>query len=65
MTKNNIPRHVGFIPDGNRCWAKDHGLPKEAGYAHGQHPLRIGLGDIFTDLQRGNQTEIVREVTIG
>ena len=38
MAKNNIPRHVGFIPDGNRRWAVDHGLPKEAGYAHGLNP---------------------------
>ena len=40
--KNGIPNHVGFIPDGNRRWAVDHGLPKEAGYAHGIHPgLRL------------------------
>jgi len=38
MAKNNIPRHVGFIPDGNRRWAIDHGLPKEAGYACGINP---------------------------
>lgn len=38
MTKNNIPRHIGFIPDGNRRWAINHGLPKEAGYAHGIEP---------------------------
>src|ERR1039457_3353858 len=38
MVKNNIPRHIGFIPDGNRRWAVDHGLPKEAGYAHGINP---------------------------
>ena len=38
MTKNNIPRHVGFIPDGNRRWAMDHGLPKEDGYVHGIDP---------------------------
>jgi undecaprenyl diphosphate synthase len=38
MAKNNIPRHVGFIPDGNRRWATDHGLPKEAGYEHGYRP---------------------------
>lgn len=38
MAKNNIPSHVGFIPDGNRRWAADHDLPKEAGYAHGIAP---------------------------
>lgn len=38
MARNNIPRHVGFIPDGNRRWAMDHHLPKEAGYAHGISP---------------------------
>jgi undecaprenyl diphosphate synthase len=38
MAKNNIPRHIGFIPDGNRRWAVDRGLPKEAGYAHGINP---------------------------
>jgi undecaprenyl diphosphate synthase len=38
LAKNNIPRHIGFIPDGNRRWAMDRGLPKEAGYAHGVGP---------------------------
>jgi undecaprenyl diphosphate synthase len=38
MTKNKIPRHVGFIPDGNRRWAAGHNLPKEAGYAVGIQP---------------------------
>ena len=38
MAKNNIPRHIGFIPDGNRRWAVDHGLAKEAGYAQGINP---------------------------
>jgi len=38
MAKHNLPRHVGFIPDGNRRWAVDHGLPKEAGYARGIDP---------------------------
>jgi undecaprenyl diphosphate synthase len=38
MAKNSVPRHIGFIPDGNRRWAADRGLPKEAGYAHGVDP---------------------------
>ena len=38
MAKNRIARHVGFIPDGNRRWATDHGLPKEAGYDRGIKP---------------------------
>jgi undecaprenyl diphosphate synthase len=38
MAKNSIPRHVGFIPDGNRRWAVDHGQAKEAGYAEGIAP---------------------------
>lgn len=38
MAKNGVPRHVGFIPDGNRRWAVGRGLPKEAGYARGINP---------------------------
>jgi undecaprenyl diphosphate synthase len=38
MARNNMPRHIGFIPDGNRRWAVDHGLTKEAGYAYGIDP---------------------------
>ena len=34
MAKIGTPSHVGFIPDGNRRWATDHGLPKEAGYVY-------------------------------
>ncbi len=38
MARTSIPRHVGFIPDGNRRWAVERGLPKEAGYARGIEP---------------------------
>ena len=38
MAKHKIPRHIGFITDGNRRWAMDHGLRKEAGYAQGIDP---------------------------
>lgn len=33
-----IPKHIGFIPDGNRRWAVDRGLGKHEGYAHGIQP---------------------------
>jgi undecaprenyl diphosphate synthase len=38
MAKGRLPRHVGFIPDGNRRWAASRGLPKQHGYAHGIEP---------------------------
>lgn len=33
-----LPRHIGFIPDGNRRWAVQHGLAKEQGYSRGIAP---------------------------
>jgi undecaprenyl diphosphate synthase len=36
--KFSVPKHVGFIPDGNRRWALQQGLPKEAGYDWGINP---------------------------
>lgn len=30
-----LPRHVGLIPDGNRRWAKNKGMPASAGYMAG------------------------------
>jgi len=38
MAKRSLPRHVGFIPDGNRRWAVGRGLSKEAGYQAGIGP---------------------------
>lgn len=35
---NRIPRHIGVIPDGNRRWAAERGLSKEAGYNAGLAP---------------------------
>jgi len=49
-----LPRHIGVIPDGNRRWAQQHGLSKEAGYAYGiepgfrlyQHCLELGIEEM-------------------
>jgi undecaprenyl diphosphate synthase len=38
MAKRSLPRHVGFIPDGNRRWAANRGLSKEQGYGFGIDP---------------------------
>lgn len=42
-----VPRHIGFIPDGNRRWAEGRGLPRRAGYAAGVQPgielLRVAM----------------------
>jgi undecaprenyl diphosphate synthase len=38
MTKRSLPRHVGFIPDGNRRWAVGQGLSKQMGYQAGIEP---------------------------
>jgi len=33
--KNKIPTHVAIIYDGNRRWAKEHGLPEKEGHKAG------------------------------
>lgn len=35
-----IPRHVGYIVDGNRRWAKKHGLPVYEGHLAGYNALK-------------------------
>lgn len=35
-----VPIHLGFILDGNRRWAKKHGLPTYEGHLAGYHALK-------------------------
>jgi undecaprenyl diphosphate synthase len=35
LDKNNIPKHVAIIMDGNGRWAKERGLPRTAGHRKG------------------------------
>lgn len=35
-----VPAHIGFILDGNRRWAKKHGLPTYEGHLAGYHALK-------------------------
>jgi undecaprenyl diphosphate synthase len=45
-----IPQHIGFIIDGNRRWAKKHGIPTYEGHLAGYNALK----DVaFATLERG------------
>jgi len=35
IDKNNIPKHIAIIMDGNGRWAKEKGLPRTAGHREG------------------------------
>ena len=47
---HRTPRHVGIIPDGNRRWAEQHGLPTAAGYEAGVRPA-LRLLDLCRELR--------------
>lgn len=40
IDKENLPRHVGIIMDGNGRWARRHGLPRSAGHSVGAKTLK-------------------------
>ena len=40
VDKDNLPRHVGIIMDGNGRWAKKRGLPRSAGHKAGAQNLQ-------------------------
>ena len=37
---NNIPKHIGFIVDGNRRWAKKHNMPSIYGHKKGYEKVK-------------------------
>ncbi len=39
QNKNNIPRHIAIIPDGNRRWAKQQGQPSFFGHKAGANAI--------------------------
>lgn len=47
-----IPRHVGYIIDGNRRWAKKHGLPTYEGHLAGYNAVKEVA---FATLEQGVQ----------
>ena len=46
-----LPKHVGFIMDGNGRWAKQRGLPRSEGHKEGAKTFRkIGGGNRYSDI---------------
>lgn len=43
-----LPRHIGFIVDGNRRWAKKHGLPTYEGHLAGYEQLKEVLLEVLS-----------------
>lgn len=39
MPENILPNHIGFIIDGNRRWAREHGLPVYEGHMAGYNAV--------------------------
>ena len=42
-----VPRHIGFIVDGNRRWARAHGLPTYEGHLAGYNQLKEVLLEVL------------------
>ncbi len=49
MAKRSRPKHVGFIPDGNRHWVVIRGLSKEQGYQFGIEP-ELAFFEVYQSL---------------
>jgi len=40
MNESQLPQHVGLILDGNRRWAREHGVPLLQGHRKGSETLK-------------------------
>lgn len=43
----NVPRHIGFILDGNRRWAQTHSIPEFDGHMAGYNALKEVLEGVY------------------
>ena len=44
-----LPKHVGFIMDGNGRWAQQRGLPRYKGHIEGAKTFRV-IGEYAADI---------------
>ncbi|MDW8085543.1 MAG: polyprenyl diphosphate synthase [Ignisphaera sp.] len=47
ITNRNMPKHIAIIPDGNRRWARSHGLDPLEGHRYGYEKVREVLRWIY------------------
>jgi len=47
IIKGPIPQHIAIIPDGNRRWARKHGLDPKEGHRHGYEKLKEVLSSLY------------------
>lgn len=47
MASSETPKHIGYIVDGNRRWAKKHGLPYYEGHLAGHNVLKDVATETF------------------
>ena len=40
MSESSVPQHIGYIMDGNRRWAEQHGLPAYEGHLAGYTAMK-------------------------
>jgi len=45
--ESSLPHHIGFIVDGNRRWAKQHGIPSYEGHLAGYNKLQDIAAEVF------------------
>jgi undecaprenyl diphosphate synthase len=49
---SDVPTHIGFIVDGNRRWAKQHGLPTYEGHLAGYNAMKeVALATLATGVK--------------
>ncbi len=56
LEPNSVPRHIGIIMDGNGRWAKQRGLPRQAGHRRG--------AEVFKEIARACQARGVQVLTM-
>jgi len=47
MSESTVPNHIGYIIDGNRRWAKKHGLPNYEGHLAGYNTVKEIVTETF------------------